>query len=458
MAGNLKYNKIIKYKVRACCISSLHIGSAMGEKGEVLIHPVDGKPFIQASSIAGVFRRTYASSYGVDATEKLFGNRHQQQNTNVSEYGSCVCFSDATFTEDENSSIKMELRPHVRINRDTGTVDASKVSGTTEMSGQKFDMEYIGAGARFWFDIYLYHETEMERLENVLELLHLGQIQIGGKKSNGSGYIQFEKLLKKSFDMTKEEDRKSWIKEDNLEDGDYEDYLSKLKLTIPSKNAYEVKVTGKTENAVLIKSIAVSGVGKGVPDNENIQNSKKEYIIPGSSLKGALRSQMERIARYLNQSSIIEEIFGSEECEIDKKKNVGNLFVKDVVVGNIKDNDKVNLEHRIHIDKFTGGVMQGSLFSEKNIFGELQIDIRISCNNNPEASLGLLVLALRDLAIGQMNLGSGYSVGKGIIDVKEIEIFKPTTEKKAVLTFGDNPFISDESDIVGTALKALGGR
>ena len=458
MAGNLKYNKIIKYKVRAYCVSPLHIGSAMGEKGEILIHPVDGKPFIQASSIAGVFRSNFAFIYGVDAAEKLFGSRHQQENTNTSEYSSCICFSDAVFLEDDTSSIKMELRPHVRINRDTGTVDDSKVSGTTEMSGQKFDMKYIGAGARFWFEIYLYDETEMKRLENVLELLHLGQIQIGGKKSNGSGYIQLENLLRKTFDMTKKEDRRDWINEDNLKDTDYEDYLSALKLTVPSRNAYEIRVIGKTENAVLIKSIAASDIGEGAAKNENIQNAKKEYIIPGSSLKGALRFQMERIAGYLKNNSIIEEIFGSEENASDKSKKVGNLFVKDIVVGKIEDNDKVDLEYRIHIDKFTGGVIKKSLFSERNIFGELQIDMRINHTHNPEATLGLLVLALRDLAIGQMNLGSGYSVGKGIIDVKEIEIFKSAAGKKAVLTFGDNSFISDESDIIGTALKALGGR
>ena len=35
---------------------------------------------------------------------------------------------------------------------------------------------------------------------------------------------------------------------------------------------------------------------------------------------------------------------------------------------------------------------------------------------------GLLLLALRDLAAGLMNLGSGYSVGKGYIHVIDIEI------------------------------------
>ena len=35
------YEKIIKYRVAACCTQPLHIGNAMGSKEEVLIHPID---------------------------------------------------------------------------------------------------------------------------------------------------------------------------------------------------------------------------------------------------------------------------------------------------------------------------------------------------------------------------------------------------------------------------------
>ena len=59
MAVNFKYDKIIKYEAVAVCTQPLHIGSAVGDKEEVLIHPVDDIPFIQATSIAGVFRNYY---------------------------------------------------------------------------------------------------------------------------------------------------------------------------------------------------------------------------------------------------------------------------------------------------------------------------------------------------------------------------------------------------------------
>lgn len=81
------------------------------------------------------------------------------------------------------------------------------------------------------------------------------------------------------------------------------------------------------------------------------------------------------------------------------------------------------ISHRIHIDKFTGGVIHGGLFSEKNVAGSMSI--RIAIKNNKSADIadkvcGLLIMALRDLAIGAMSVGGGYSVGKGILSVKRL--------------------------------------
>lgn len=119
---------------------------------------------------------------------------------------------------------------------------------------------------------------------------------------------------------------------------------------------------------------------------------------------------MELISKRLNNDSVIENAFGNKE-------KTGNLLFYDTIVGDREENDKMPLSHRIHIDKFTGGVMQGGLFSEKNVAGELTIHIAIRDKNDPSQTCGLLLMALRDLAIGVMNIGGGYNVGKGIIDV-----------------------------------------
>ena len=70
MAG-LKYDKIVKYLICAKCEGPLHIGSSIGGKEDVLIHPVDKSPFIQASSIAGVFR-SYVDLYTAAQSTAMF--------------------------------------------------------------------------------------------------------------------------------------------------------------------------------------------------------------------------------------------------------------------------------------------------------------------------------------------------------------------------------------------------
>ena len=209
MAFNYSYNKIIKYVIKAECREPLHIGSAEGSSEEVLTHPVDRIPFIQASSIAGVFRSYYEQAYGDNSTGDLFGDRKFAESTNASEKGSKIRFSDGRF-ENKGRDLKLELRPRVSIDPVSGTCKESIVKGTSQKSGHKFNMEYISAGSEFVFEIYLYDAQCKDQVEDILTAMNQGIIQIGGQKSNGCGYIKVAKALCREFDMTKPKDRKLW--------------------------------------------------------------------------------------------------------------------------------------------------------------------------------------------------------------------------------------------------------
>lgn len=445
MAGAIQYQRIVKYKVSAICTEPLHIGSAVGDREEVLIHPIDDVPFIQATSIAGVFRAYHAKAYQTERTDELFGARRLGDNANSYEYGSKLRFTDGVFMLSDDSKLWLELRPRVSINRESGTGDSNTIKGTDIKSGQKFNMEYIGAGARFEFCVYLYDEDYHEDVEDIFAAIQAENIQFGGQKSNGCGYIKLEELKCKCFDMTVSEDRKQWAQEDVLSDECYENKLIGLRQKSLQQNAYEIIIDGKTENELLVKSIAVADYGLNAPDSMNIRNAKKEYIIPGSSFKGAVRSQMEKIADYLGQPQVIKDTFGYSGTGGESGK-AGNVNFYDTVVGNRIENDMAELAYRIHIDKFTGGVIQRGLFSEKNVSGELAFKVAIAEKNNPDKTCGLLLLALRDMAIGTMSIGSGYSVGKGIIAVDRITIKRNRDDAIAVIDFAQNK-IENESMI-----------
>lgn len=438
----LNYNRICKYIVTSVCNGPLHIGNAVGGIEEVLVHPVNGLPFIQAASIAGIFRKC-CDRMNPELTKNLFGTAI----VDSIETQSRVRFSDGKFS----NNIIMELRPHVRINRKRGSVDAASDSG------QKFNMEYIGAGAEFVFTIYLYYVEESESflktaMEEILAVFQNEGLQFGAKKSSGAGQVFLSELRYKEFDLRDQKGRNEWINEDNLDICEYNRMKKLEKITSVCK-AYTVTVKGRTEGSILVKGLS-GGFGKNAPNSENIRNAQREYIVPGSSLRGAIRSQMEKIAFYLKREALIMSAFGTANND-DETGNIGNLIFYDTIIEKTEFNVETPLSYRIHIDKFTGGVFQKGLFREKNAAGSMNLKIDIQNRNHPKATLALLILALRDLAIHTMSLGSGYSTGKGMIDVKEIEILRAADQKRAVISFEAAPKITDTKGILETAFDSL---
>lgn len=450
MGKGMKYQKIIKYQICATCKEPLHIGNAVGSREEVLVHPVDDVPFIQASSIAGVFREYCRTTYP-DKEEELFGARKMEDGENAEEYGSKIRFEDGQFAQgDENCH--MELRARVSIDPETGTCSKSTVKGTNRSSGHKFNMEYIGAGAKVVFAVYLYDEKFQPVVEEIFAAVNSHEIAFGGQKSNGCGELRIDSLKKKCFHLHEKKDRVLWSREEELPDREYEDITAGLVQITTSGNAYEILVNGKTEGSLLVKSVAVTDYGEQAPDAMNVRNALKEYIIPGSSWKGAVRSQMEKIASYIGMEDVVEDTFGKKGTEDDAR--MGNIRFYDAVVGEREDNDMVDPSYRIHIDKFTGGVMQTGLFSEKNVFGDVTLHILVRNINRPEQTMAVLLMALRDLAAGLMNIGSGYSVGKGILDVENIVIRDCRKNTEAILDMKQNSIL-DKWGIIDCCMKSV---
>ncbi|MDO5132254.1 MAG: RAMP superfamily CRISPR-associated protein [Eubacteriales bacterium] len=454
----LTYDVIHHYKVDAVLTQPLHIGSAGGNREEILIHPVTRAPFIQASGIAGSFRSFFETKCGPDdgAVTELFGSAGNDPN----DHPSRIRFSDGVFSGD----LKVERRPHVKLDPASGTVASEGASG----AGTRFDTEYIGAGAKFTFEIEVYSledhaAQDLEDVETILAALHGEQIQLGAHKSTGSGYLNVEKAVRHSFLMTDGEERRKWMHPEETPLPEYEDL--ELKDAVPAGTAYYLTLRGRTQGDLLIRAIAVAGVGEEAPDSSGIQNAKGDYIIPGSSLKGVVRNRAEVIAAYLEKTGktgaraeqLILDAFGGRRKDADKKDRDtgrrGNLYFMDTVVGDREANEKAPLQHRIHIDKLTGGVMYGGKFSQKNVFGEMTIRIRVMDENIPDRSCGLLLMVLRDLMAGLYNLGSGYSIGKGFLEIDSIEILDAEGHK-AVLT---REGIRDDSSLIDRCMKALTG-
>lgn len=457
MGRILEYDTVLCYKVGIRLSEPLHIGSSSREKSDILIHPVTGVPFIQASSIAGAFRAYVKNNYP-NMVDYLFGSEKAEDDE-----CSRIRISDGIVVQDENG-IQMELRPRVKLNKDTGTVSSDRIGFADSDTGHKFEMLVVGAGEKLEFSCCVFTDKDMKSDAEKIAISLFGAlnndvIQLGGQKSNGCGYFDIYKLLYKCFDMTDPESRKQWMSEDELPSEAFEDI--KEKLSPASSNDYVINISGRTDGELLVKGIALSEFGNGAPDSMNMKNAEGQYIVPGSSFKGAIRNRMTQIAGYLYAESpeksdeLIGDTFGVD------KKSVGNIYFYDTVIGEKKANDEMPVRTRIHIDKLTGGVIYNGNFNEKNIAGAFNIRIAVRNTNGPEKaekSFGLLMLALRDMAVGAFSIGGGANVGKGYLKVDKISVTRK--DDSAVVEYkngesGMDFVITDDSKLIENALGSL---
>lgn len=424
------YDKIVKYWISAVCDTPLHIGSADGGQGEVLVHPADRRPFIQASSLAGAFQDYYRSVYGEEGwvRRQTFGSAAERQ-------ASALRLTDAVFEKAD-----MELRPRLKIDRYSGTCLIEKTAGSDVPSGQKFEEEYVAQGAEFSFQAYLKGmatESEMEKaeleeaFEACLAACDAGEIRLGGRKGSGSGRIRLKRVFKRSFRLRDWEDRRDWQREESLAENQAEDITEAVRQKkTSSKTAYQITAVCVTEGELLVKGIAGDAGGEDL-NGQNMQNAAGKDIIPGTSWKGILRSRAESIAEYLKLDDFAQGMFGSKSQKGGKGRS-SQVWVEDSVVEKTgKEGGRPPVRTRIAIDKFTGGVRYGAMVRDRPVSGTLTLSIRIRKNPQADSQCAMLLLILRDLDAGLISVGGTGAAGRGYLRIKEIQI---KGEQQAVIT------------------------
>jgi len=107
-----------------------------------------------------------------------------------------------------------------------------------------------------------------------------------------------------------------------------------------------------------------------------------------------------------------KEIYKKEELEPKKKSR---LIVKECVIENAQNSEYV--QSRVAIDRFTGGAAENKLFSEQAVFkapGQ-KVCIELLVKKPTDDDFDLLLNLLRDLWHGDLPIGSGASIGRGLL-------------------------------------------
>ena len=263
-------------------------------------------------------------------------------------------------------------------------------------------------------------------------------------------------LIKEGRLASDEESGEDWkskfVKEKIISEGDKKDYPTAIFISLNTRNE-------------LVNAI------------KNKDYSQLKFYIPGTSLRGVMRSHAEKIVRTLwdnKQEPICCDPFGKIFCSgrlssAKEKKLISGrdsykfscvickLFGNTHSASRIRVHDsvaeienlKLGIRDGIAIDRFTGGVSQegGHGANFKNQFLEGTFKSEITIRNFELWQLGLLAYVLRDFEQELITIGFGKNKGfgrvKGTIDKVQLSYFCDNQNKLK----GIGEICSDEKEI-----------
>lgn len=386
---------------------------------------------IPGSSVAGAIRSVIYEAGLLE--ESLWGSLRE---ASVIRTEDCV-FSDLKTTD-------MEERDGNALDRFTGS------AGDTAL----FRFEVIPPGTGFEIELRAAcDENQVEAVKkqfgHVVDVIDDGRLSFGGRNNAGWGLVGLDSERPATLDV------KDLASFDGLR-SELGQAVSKPEVITPNPQSLTgglitIKIDWKPSDGFML------GDGDDGPDasgRKNVNRSKKSngnYVLTGSSLRGALRTRAARIANTVlaasgkaediskigvheqlaSEPDLVKMLFGSTEW-------AGILGLQDSFCRNHKERRR---EHVV-IDRWTGGAISGvqSISRDANQSGRLFTDVEVIESEwdplvlrinlariKPEyqdamrASLCLLLLTLAELSSGTLPLGGQTNRGLGDVTVSQVD-------------------------------------
>jgi len=381
---------ILKGKIKL--ESSAIVGSGQTKETDMdVITDADGRPFIPGTSFAGVLRN-YASPYfDSREIEQLWGGKSQQ---------SLLCFSDLQPSENRWA---LSIREGIKIN------PANQLAER----GYLYDFQVMEKGSEFLFRIEAKLSRGNSQVECLLKkvfscfvFLMENRIRIGAKTNVGFGEISLVDHQYYELDLANSVHLVAWLTNDLNKVGECKLDNCSFSKNNAEKNLY-IEGTFTIRSSFIIRSYSEDPLA---PDATSLK-SGGNFVISGTSLKGAMRGRAERILNTLggNQikaQQILDNLFGTGE-----KK--GKFQVNEVELNNYNAEQQV----RIRIDRFTGGTQAEALIEEMPVFSPREsapeFIIKINIEDCHDYEVGLVLLLLKDLWTGDLPIGGEKAIGRG---------------------------------------------
>jgi CRISPR/Cas system CSM-associated protein Csm3 (group 7 of RAMP superfamily) len=449
--------------------SPLHVGG-YGEDVDTdlpLARDGAGQLYVPGTSLAGALRTLAEQLFGENFIEKLWGYQRDD-----SGHASFVVVHDAAI---ENSDqVAVEIRDHVGIDRQYGAA-AEYI---------KYDRAILPRGTRLKLQLSVEVETQEKRsqalamLAALQEALEAGEVRLGAAKTRGLGYVKLQsgKLTEQGFGTR--DGILAVLRQANGADITPEDIAAARKAYSTQKRPrLTLKIHWKPVGPLMVKA-GFDGIATDMLPLVSACNGKIALVLPGSSVKGSLRSHAERIVRtvrgdyspnwFASQGKkkfleavklpLIDELFGRAGEKVDENNQrpwlpgLGALGVIDCfgtkqltvaqwqAIQTATDDKALNealskaglqpwsQAYHVAIDRWLGSAAESMLYTVLEPHRTewepliLEVNLQRLPNDLQLPAIALLLLVIRDLANNRLPLGFATHRGMGTVRVEKVEI------------------------------------
>lgn len=281
----------------------------------------------------------------------------------------------------------------------------------------------------------------------ILKALQEGKIRFGACKTRGMGSMKLEEPKVNWYDFAGDSTALDlWLDGKDATKQGIEALDAFQKPELKPERVFSISVPWRAVSPVMVKSGRDGIEADMLPLMSGVSGGNIVPVIPGSSIKGVLRSQARKILNTLFEHDdnkedwlIIDDLFGSQE-------RAGRLMIDDVyfqpeepvslekwLVEDKNEMKKITEKRQyVAIDRFTGGASDKALYSarpvkrdhpdsDENRWNPICLTLDVSnalSEGNVKKEQALLKLLLRDMKEGYITIGFGSRRGMGEIEVE----------------------------------------
>lgn len=431
---------LARVTLEALSAHGIHSGQGDTTHDVLLVRDANGLPALPGSSLAGVLRHAYRARHGQEAAGRLFGQLGAQAQPSWLSVGwglvhnssnrPCEGLLDEAELQDPLLTLLQDCKPLVRQR-----VRLEHTGAASE--GGKFDVTLIPAGVRYtaWLGYWCDDSDEShQHWQDLLALLGGEPLLLGHGTRSGNGHFRVHNLVQARWDLRSAQGRQAYV---NRPRSRRDSHGLQAIEAAGGQASLQVELTLQAE-----AGWRIGGGERSLNEHDKLpallpqhefcvqwQNDQAllgqhYHLLPGSALKGALRHRVAYHYRCLTGDfagmgsdpateacPAVVELFGSAE---DDQGVAGLLLFQDLRL----QSDSTVLMHN-RIDRFTGGVIDGALFSEE-VLWQTPLTLRIGTLHPQRlaqvdgVARQALQRALEDLANGWLPLGAGSSRGLGV--------------------------------------------